>query len=173
MRVAIKSTRKRWTVRLGRCLAMISLIHLGSANALTTSGTSFTVSLPIVAGCTISSPSGTVSFASASTAAPADVTSSMSVTCTNTTPYNTYFTSANTVTGNTTRTLRGTGGNLATVSYQILSGATAIGNTNLTGLAGTGTGSATVTTLTFRITSAWALIKPDTYSDVVTMNVDF
>lgn len=153
--------------------ATLAVVTAGAALAGTTAGTPFTVQVTVTAGCNINtgSPTGTIDFGSvAGTAsAPADQSGNMVVTCTNTTPYKIYFTSTNTVTSNTNRLMVN---GAESIGYQIRQGTTAIGNTAATGYAGTGNGSSQTTAINFHITS-WTPVTPATYSDTVTMNVDF
>jgi spore coat protein U-like protein len=153
--------------------ALIPLMYAQCSFAsTTTSGTAFPVSLTVNSACTINSGPTAVTFAASNLTAPADQTSSVSITCTSTTPYNVYFTSANTVTSNTTRELlNGTN----SISYQILntsSSNTPIGNTAATGISATGTGAAAVTNLGFHV-SSYGTPVPGTYTDTVTLNVTY
>jgi len=154
--------------------AALAAVSSGLAFAGTTSGTPFTVQVTVDAGCNIDtgSPTGTINFGTVAgtAAAPADVSGNMVVTCTNTTPYRIYFTSTNTVTGNTNRIMNA--GGAENIGYQIRQGTTPIGNTPATGYSGTGNGSQQTTAINFHINS-WTPITPGTYTDTVTMNVDF
>lgn len=160
-------------VRSLAAAAVLAAVSSGIAYAATTSGTPFTVQVTVTAGCNIDtgSPTGTINFGSvAGTAtAPSDVSGNMVVTCTNTTPYNIYFTSANTVTGNTNRIMVN---GAESIGYQIRQGTTPIGNTAGTGYSGTGSGAQQTTAINFHINS-WSPVTPGTYTDTVTMHVDF
>ena len=165
------------------CFLTAALLSISSGAALagTTSGTPFTVQVTVTAGCNISagSPSGTYDFGpvAGTAATPADIAANVVVTCTNTTPYTIYFTSVNTVTGNTARIMKPAVG-ADTVPYVIRQGVTLIGNTKATGFGTglTGNGSAQTTAINFHITS-WsptvAAVAPAVYSDTVTLQVDF
>ena len=153
-------------------LTVLPLCMSGAAMAGTTSGTAFTVQVTVVAGCNINSgPTGTIDFGSAAgtAAAPADVASSVQVTCTNTSPYVIRFTSVNPVTGNTNRTMVNGAQN---IGYQIRQGVTLIGNTNATGFGATGNGAAQTTAINFHINN-WTAVTPAVYTDSVTLQVDF
>jgi spore coat protein U-like protein len=152
--------------------AALAIGMSASAQAGTTSGTPFTVQVTIVAGCAINSgPTGTIDFGSVSgaAAAPADIASSVSVTCTNTTPYSWHFNSVNAVTGNTDRVMKN---GAVTLGYQIRQGVTLIGNTIATGVSATGNGAAQATAINFHINS-WTPVAPAVYTDTVTLQVDF
>jgi spore coat protein U-like protein len=160
-------------VRVSLLAASALLLGLcGSASAGTVSGTPFTVQVNVVAGCVITTDvAGPIDFGSAapSDPTPADVPSQVGVNCTNTAPYKIRFTSVNPVTGNTDRQM--TFG-ADSVGYQIRAGATLIGNTNATGLGGTGTGAIQTTNLNFHI-NAWTPAALGVYTDTVTLQVDF
>ena len=153
--------------------AALAVVSSGMAYAATTSGTPFTVQVTVTAGCNIDtgSPTGVVNFGShaGTGATPSDVSGNMIVTCTNTTAYSIYFTSGNTVTGNTNRIMVN---GAESIGYQIRQGTTAIGNTPATGYSATGNGTSQSTAINFHITS-WTPVTPGIYSDTVTMNVDF
>ena len=145
--------------------------------ATTTTGSSATVKLSVVANCTATSP-GNVTFSNSDgTSAPADATATMSVTCTNGVAYKAYLTSANEVgTDNVTRTLKGTTTPTNTISYQILNASssnTAIGNSaTASPISATGTGSAQSTSLAFRVTT-YGTPAVDDYTDTVTLAVEY
>ena len=151
----------------------------GPAVAGITTGTPFTVQVTVTAGCTINtgSPTGTYDFGpvAGTAATPTDISANVLVTCTNTSPYTLYFTSSNTVTGNTARIMKPATGT-DTVPYQIRQGATAIGNTSATGFGATGNGSSQTTAINFHITN-WSptvsAVAPAVYSDTVTLQVNF
>ena len=159
--------------------AALAVFSGGMALAGTTAGTPFTVQITVAASCTINSgPTGIINFGThagtAALATIADVSSSVNVTCTNTSPYKVYFTSVNTVTSGTDRIM--TTGGSESVGYQIRQGTTPISNNATTGFySGTGNGAAQAIAINFHINS-WtptAPVTPGTYSDTVTLNVDF
>ena len=111
-----------------------------------------------------------------STHAEITVNSNLSVTCTNSTPYNVGL-SAGTGTGSagTTRYMSGTGANTGTVQYNLLqtTGGPQWGNTQGTDtVGGTGTGSAQ-TLVVHGAIPAQATPAPDSYKSTVTATVYF
>jgi spore coat protein U-like protein len=151
--------------------AALVLGTTGGAQAGLTSGTPFTVQVTITAGCNINSgPTGTIDFGTvAGTAsAPADIASSVSITCTNTTAYTMRFTSTNT-TSTTSRLMKN---GAQSIGYQIRQGVTLIGDTVPTGIGATGNGAAQSTAINFHINS-WTPVTPAVYTDSVTLQVDF
>ena len=144
----------------------------GGASAGTVSGSPFVVQVTVTAGCNINSgPSGTIDFGSnAGTGpAPADISSSVGVTCTNASPYVIRFTSTMPVTSNTDRTMVN---GAESIGYQIRQGATLIGDTKGTGFGGTGSGVLQTTAINFHINN-WTPVTPAVYTDSVTLQVDF
>src|SRR5262249_55107081 len=124
-------------------LATVCLLQTLSAPLAATATSSFTVSVTITATCTINSAS-TLNFGTQGVlGANVDQTSTIQVTCTNTTPYNIGL-DAGTGTGATVTTRKLTSGG-ATVNYTLYSdsGRTTVwGNTIGTNtVAGTGNGS--------------------------------
>ncbi len=145
----------------------------GPAAAATVSGTGFAVQVTVTDGCSITTDGSTVTFAATAgtAAAPADQTTDIGITCGNSVGYSFYMTSANTVTGNTNRIM--TNG-AESIGYRILNGGvTPVGNTLGTGITGlTGTGFEQTYTLTFNINN-WSAVTPNTYTDTVTLQVEF
>ena len=128
----------------------------------------FTVSVEVLAGCTINSNGGDVTFAAtAGTASkPSDKTTSASVTCTNGSGYDVTLTSTNGF-----KMVNGSN----SIAYTVTSGAD-----NLSAVNGKvskiGDGTAQPTGLTFSIPAvAWVPANKAnlTYSDTVTLNVTF
>ncbi|AOK30339.1 spore coat protein U [Burkholderia singularis] len=152
-----------------------------AAAAVYSNGTAtatFTVSLTIQANCTISA--NPLSFGTNGILASAvNQTTTLSVTCSNTTPYNVGLDAGN-VSGSTvaTRLLAGTStGNTGTlVDFQLYQDAghtTVWGNTQGTNtVGGTGTGSAQTLTVYGQVPSQ-ATPKPDLYQTTVTATVYF
>nr|WP_174996185.1 spore coat protein U domain-containing protein [Pandoraea iniqua] len=144
-----------------------------------TGTTTFTVTLVITAGCTVAATP--MSFGTLSNLNTAQTTTStVSVTCTNTTPYNVGL-SAGSGTGSTVtaRVLTGAAsGNTSTIAYGLYqdSGhATVWGTTQGTNTqAGTGNGIAQAFTVYGQLpVSAGAIPQPDTYTSVITATVYF
>lgn len=139
--------------------------------AQTTSGTSFTVQVTVTKGCSITTDvAGPVDFGSAAgtAAAPANQNRTVEITCTNGTGYDVYFTSANAMTGTNRFMVNGA----ESIGYQILRTGTPVGNTAGTGFNATGSGTAQSYPIVFNI-NAWSPVTPNTYTDTVTMQVDF
>jgi len=152
--------------------ASFALFCQARAEAATTT-TTFNVSLTITASCTVSATA--LSFGSSGViAASIDNTSTVTVTCTNTTPYNVGL-DAGTATGATVTTRKMTSGG-ATVSYalyQNVGRTTNWGNTVGTDtVAGTGSGSAQAVTVYGRV-PAQSTPAPGAYSDTITVTVTY
>jgi len=149
---------------------------MASGNALSaaTSTTTMTVQMTITATCTVNSAAtlnfGTVGVLASNT----DQTSTIQVTCTNTTPYNIGL-DVGTGSGATVAVRKLTSGG-ATVNYSLYSDtgrATVWGNTVSTDtVAGTGNGSAQSFTVYGRI-PAQTTPAPGTYTDTITVTVTY
>ena len=150
--------------------AAVSTLLATSAMAGTVSGSSFQVSVSVNAGCSISSDLSAVTFAAtAGTAAvPGSQSSSASIICTKGTPYDFHMTTAN-------------GFKMVFGAYNIpytISGPNGVVGSTAKAAASfgsTGTGVAQPAAFTFAIPAAsWSPTNaPGTYTDTVTMNVDF
>jgi spore coat protein U-like protein len=144
----------------------------GTASAGTVSGTPFTVQVTVTAGCTINSgPTGSIDFGSndGSGPAPADIASSVGVTCTNTSPYKIRFTGTMSGASHTDRLMVNGAEN---IGYQIRQGVTLIGDNTATAFGGTGNGALQTTAINFHINN-WTPVTPAVYTDNVTLQVDF
>ncbi len=142
-----------------------------SSFAQTTTGTAFTVQVTVTDGCNIyTDVAGPVDFGShvGTGAAPANQSRTVAITCTNGTAYGVYFVSANAMTGTNRFMVNGA----ESIGYQILHTGTPVGNTALTGISSTGTGASQSFPLVFNI-NAWSPVTPATYTDTVTMQIDF
>jgi spore coat protein U-like protein len=161
-------------------LTAASVLTSGFAGAAVYSNgsknTTFDVTLTIVADCIIAA--NNLNFGSSqgvlATAVTANTT--LSVTCTNTTPYNVGL-SSGTGTGSsgTTRYMSGTGANTSTVAFNLFqtAGATQWGNTQGTDTK-SGTGSGTAQTLTvYGQIPAQTTPQPDAYKSTITATVYF
>jgi len=159
------------------CLAAlaVSLVFAsGGAAFAATATTTMTVQVTITATCTINSTS-TLNFGSQGVlSANVDQTSTIQVTCTNTTPYNIGL-NAGTGSGATVATRKLTSG-ANTVNYTLYSNAgrtTVWGNTISTDtVAGTGNGAAQNYTVYGRI-PAQTSPAPGSYSDTITVTVTY
>ncbi len=160
-----------------RKIAFLLLTTLASASSLAAGQnlTTFNVSIVIQANCTIAAtnltfpPQGVLS-------APVASTSTLTVTCTNTTPY-TVGLNAGTGTGNTeaNRRMFGAVNTTASVGYQLYKPdlTTVWGDSTVAArVVGTGTGAAQTLTVNGSV-PAQATPAPDTYSSTVTATVYF
>ncbi|AIO41047.1 spore coat protein U [Burkholderia latens] len=178
----MNATRRRvLSAALATALAFAPALQPVTVAATYLNGTAtaqFNVTLTIQANCTIAA--NPLAFGTTGVLASAlDQQTTLSVTCTNTTPYNVGL-DAGAVTGSTvaSRLMAGTttGNTGTTVGYQIYqdSGhATIWGNTQGTDtVGGTGTGSAQALNVYGHV-PAQATPKPDTYQATVTATVYF
>jgi spore coat protein U-like protein len=154
-------------------LAFASFGDIGSVEA-TTSTATFTAQIVIQADCQVLSPT-TLDFGTAGNlVANRDATSTFSVQCTNTTPYNIGLNQGSTSGGTIATRKMASGG--ATVDYRMYSDSnrsTIWGNTVGTDVIGsTGTGSTQSFTIYGR-TPAQSTPAPGTYTDTVTITVNF
>jgi len=136
----------------------------------------FDVTMKIIADCTIASNPLDFGQSQGVLATSVSVNTTLSVTCTNTTPYNVGL-NAGTGTGSTTsaRLMSGTGANTATVAYNLYqaAGATNWGNTQGTDTrSGTGTGTSQTLTV-YGVVPAQATPQPDSYKSTITATVYF
>ncbi len=160
-------------------VAALSLLSANSAMALTTvSGTAFTVKVAVTAGCAITTDipnAAGINFGSVAgtSAVPGSQSANATVTCTNTTPYGLHMTSTNAF------NMKNGATSIAYTVNTLLNGTCAtyaIGGTAAgASLTNTGTGAGQTYPFTFAITPAsWSSALPiGTYSDTVTLNVDF
>ncbi len=166
-------TRQGW-IRVALTAVMLTLaLALDTSAASTTKTTTFTVSLTITADCSISA--NPLSFGSSGVfAAAINQTTTLSVTCTNTTPYNIGL-DAGSVAGSTVAARLLSSG-AATLLFQMYSdaGRSVIwGNTVGTNtVTGTGNGSAQSLTVYGQV-PVQALPAPNAYTSTVTASVIF
>lgn len=158
-----------------------SVLALGIADAAVYSNgvktSTFDVTLTIIADCTISAAA--LNFGSGQGVLATAVTgsSNLSVTCTNTTPYNIGL-NAGTGAGSTvaTRYMAGTGANTSKVQYNLYqdSSRTTVWGTSqgVDTLGGTGTGASQTITVYGNI-PAQSTPQPDTYKSTITATVYF
>ncbi|WP_443093206.1 Csu type fimbrial protein [Duganella flavida] len=136
----------------------------------------FDVTLTIIADCTIAASNLNFGSSQGVLATTVNATTSLNVTCTNTTPYNVGL-NAGTGTGSTTaaRLMSGTGANTSTVSYTLkqTSGGSNWGNTQGTDtVSGTGSGSSQALTV-FGNIPVQSTPQPDAYKSTITATVYF
>lgn len=157
--------------------AIIGTLASAQAASAATTTDSFTVSATVQADCVITSASNLAFGTVGALNADVDSTSTISVKCTNTTPYDIGL-NAGTATGATvsSRSMTGAGTSPATLSYELFSDTdrtTNWGDTVGTDtVSGTGTGSAIDHTVFGRI-PAQSAPKPDSYSDTITITVTY
>ncbi len=159
----------------------LAIVPTVSNAAVYTNGTAtatFLVSLTLQANCTIATTALNFGTSGVLTAA-INQQSSLTVNCTNTTPYNVGL-DAGTVSGSTVagRLMAGTAtGNTATVPFQLYSdtGRTTVwGNTQGTNtVAGTGSGATQSLTVHGQVPTQTTTPRPDTYQTTVTATVYF
>lgn len=163
---------------------------VASAGAATSPATAtFQVLMKINKSCSVTAGAGSniqiglVGGVDAGSAVGSSGTNSFSVTCSNKTSYNIGLQSTNNASTAGVGTLKGTGANTDTLTYQLNSvsatgpvwgnngvSAGAVGN----GVGGTGTGASQSYPVFASVTSASpALVTPDNYSDTVTVSVYF
>ncbi|OOG53896.1 hypothetical protein B0E47_11905 [Rhodanobacter sp. B05] len=139
----------------------------------------FLVSATVQKNCTVAANDLTFNAVAAGTAtAPGNTT--LSVTCTVSTPYTVGLAPLNVTSTTGLGTMKGTGSNTNTVQYQLYSNSgltqvwgntAAVGSTG-NGVAGSGTGSAQSLTV-YAKTTTTTDVTPDTYSDTVQVNVNY
>ena len=156
--------------------ASIAVLTLGlastSASATTTVTTTFGVSATVQSTCLISATA--LAFGTY-TGAVDNATSTVSVTCTNTTPYNVSL-NAGTSTGATVTTRKMTGPSSALLNYSLFSNSgmtTSWGNTIGTDtVTGTGNGSSQAITVYGQIPAS-QYVTPGSYADTITATVTY
>ena len=159
-------------------LALASLQAMNAAQAATATG-NFQVSATVVSACTVSA--ATLNFGSSidptTSAVPVDATTSMSVTCTNTTPYTVALNAGANAGGASNFSARAMKNGTHALGYQLYADAlrsTVWGdgtNTSST-LPGVGIGSSQSVTLYGRLPSLTGAV-PGTYTDTVTVTVTY
>ena len=139
----------------------------------------FLVSATVQKTCTVSANNLSLGAVAAG-GAPTSGSSTLSVACTYTTPYYIGLAPMNVASTTGAGTMKGTGTNTDSVAYQLYSNAglsTVWGNTATStskgnGVSGTGSGSAQTLTVYAKVTGSTD-VQPDTYSDVVQVNVNY
>lgn len=174
------NTRKTGLAALATAVATTLVVVAPMADAAVYSNGSktatFDVTLKIIADCTIATAPLDFGQAQGVLANTVSVNTTLSVTCTNTTPYNVGL-NAGTGTGSTvsSRVMSGTGANTGTVAFNLYqaAGATNWGNTQGTDTrSGTGTGAAQTLTV-YGAIPPQATPQPDTYKSTITATVYF
>jgi spore coat protein U-like protein len=151
---------------------LASLAFVSSPAMAATSTTTFTVSTTIQATCLVSATS--LAFGTY-TGLVADSASTVSVTCTNTTPYNIGLNSG-TASGATVTARKMAGPNSALLNYSLFTDTSRTLNWGETAgtdtVSGTGNGSAQTLTVYGRI-PAGQYLAPGNYSDTITATVTY
>ena len=165
---------------------LIAAVFAGSVSAATATGT-FTVSLTVNKTCVVNTTSASnITLPAVNAGAATTQTSgTFTVNCSNLTPFYVGLQpSGSSTTG--AGTLKGGIGNTSTIPYQLYqggSGTTIWGNTATTssvgnGMSGTGAGMSSAKAVSFNVSANTTGtnstdVQPDTYSDTVTINVNF
>lgn len=168
--------------------AVFAAVGFGTSASANVATGQFTVSLTVNKTCVVNTTSSsniTFSTVNAGTA-PASANGAFSVNCSNTTPFSVGLQpqslSGSSTTGN--GTMKGTGSNTTTIAYQLYQnsglttvwGNTTTGTTVSNGVSGTGTGmgsSKAIAETVYAAVTGSTDVTPDTYSDTVTINVNF
>jgi len=153
-------------------LGFLALVLAPTAAVAATATTTFGVSATVQATCVVSATA--MSFGTY-TAAVANAASTVSVTCTNTTPYNVGL-SAGLATGATVTTRQMTGPASALLGYALFSDAARTVNWGQTigtdTVTGTGNGSAQALTVYGQVV-AGQYVAPGSYADTITATVTY
>lgn len=163
------------SMKVATCLFALGILASGPTSTpakAATLTTSFGVSVTVQASCLVTASSMT--FGTYSGAA-VNATSTVSVTCTNSTPYNVGL-SAGMATGSIVDTRKMTGPGSATLGYALASNSQGTVNWGQTvgtdTVAGTGNGSTQALTVRGQI-PAGQYVAPGSYSDSVTVTVTY
>ena len=159
--------------------AALTLGSLSSTASALTAGNTFQVTATIISSCTVSGT--TLNFGNSidalATSTPLDATSTLSVTCTNTTPYTVSLNAGANAGGASNFGARTMKSGTRTLGYQLYldTGRSSVwgdGTASSATVAGTGTGSAQSLSIYGRIPSL-AGVVPGSYSDTVTVTVTY
>jgi spore coat protein U domain-containing protein, fimbrial subunit CupE1/2/3/6 len=139
----------------------------------------FNVTATVQKNCSVSANNLSLGTVAAGTVTPSG-NSTLSVTCTLNTPYYIGMAPQNVTSTTGVGTMKGTGTNTDTVTYQLYSNSglsTIWGNTATTttvgnGVSGSGTGVPTTLTVYAKATGSTD-VKPDSYSDTVQVNINY
>ena len=157
--------------------ALIAPVSVGAATYTNGNNSStFDVSMKIVANCIVAANPLDFGQSQGVLTTAVNANTTINVTCSNTTPYNVGLNAGSGAgSSGTTRFLSGTGGNSATVAFNLFqtAGATLWGNTQGTDtLAGTGTGNAQTLTVYGEI-PVQKSPTPDNYKSTITATIYF
>ena len=156
--------------------AMLPMLGGAAVYSNGSKNSTFDVTLKIIADCTIAANNLDFGQSQGVLNTAVNVTTTLNVTCTNTTPYNIGL-NAGTGAGSSiaSRLMSGTGGNTSTVAYNLFqaSGATNWGNTQGTDTkSGVGSGVSQPITVYGNVPPQ-ATPQPDTYKSTITATVYF
>ena len=160
-------------------LSLLIALLLPALAQAGTAGNTFQVTATVTSACTVSGT--TLNFGSSidplATATPLDATSTLSVQCTNTTPYTVALSAGANAGGASNFASRTMKSGSNTLGYQLYldSGRASVwgdGTSSSSTLGGTGTGSAQTLTIYGRLPSL-ANVVPGSYTDTVTVTVSY
>lgn len=162
------------TITRGSFALVAAMLATGTAQAATQNST-MGVSMTVTGGCTVAA--GSISFGTQSIiTANVDQTGTLSVTCTNTTPYNVGFDQGTNGASVSARRMKGGAGNTEFVNYALFTNAGRTTNWGSTigtdTLAGTGNGSAQTLTVYGRV-APQTMGSPGAYSDTITVTLTY
>ena len=153
-------------MRLSKLLAAALLAAPLLASAADVKGT-FDVSAKVLPACTVSATNVVIASYDAGAATATTDTGTISIACTKKTPYTTTLLSQN------NWTLKGTAGNTEVLNYQIFQGTS---STPWNGTSGWTASAPSKNAVAYKATVSIAATQDvaiDTYSDVVTVNVNY
>jgi len=167
--------------------ALFAAIGIASNASATTTTSSFTVSLTVNKTCAVTtSSSSNIAFSAVNAGGTATSgNGSFSVNCSNGTPFYVGLAPQNVASNNGVGTMKGSiGGNNNTITYQLYQNAglnnvwgnTATSTSAGNGVSGTGAGMSAgkaVSETVYAAVTGSTDVTPDTYSDTVTINVNF
>ena len=176
-----RAARRRGSMAAVRALAVglgaaAATAALGTAADAATATATMSVTLTIAATCTVVSASTLAFPTSGLLTANVDATSTITVLCTNTTPYTISLDKGVNGTSVTARQMKGAAASPDSVNYSLYRDASRTQNWGQTigtdTVAGTGTGSNVGTTVYGRV-PAQTSAKPDSYTDTITVTVTY
>ena len=159
--------------------ALAALMLLPGLSWATTAGNTFQVTATVISSCTVSGT--TLNFGSSidalATATPLDATSTLSVQCTNTTPYAVSLNAGSNAGGATNFSARAMKSGTHTLAYQLYldvarSSVWGDGTASSATSSSTGTGSTQTLNIYGRLPSL-ANVVPGSYTDTVTVTVTY
>jgi spore coat protein U-like protein len=165
--------------------AVFAAVGFGTTASANIATGTFNVSLTVNKTCSVTTTSSSnITFSSVNAGtAPISANGTFSVNCSSTTPFNVGLAPSNASTAGA-GVMKGTGSNTTTVAYQLYQntglttvwGNTATASSVGNGVAGTGNGmnsSKAIPQTVYAAVTGSTDVAPDTYSDTVTINVNF